>query len=166
MGVVERRQPSRREQLAEAASWTRDTPVPQPVGSDRLVLILESLRALSAVRRQVRAFLAAGLTGDPGDAGEDAVERAILVIDELTSNALRHGSAPSRLHLWDEPGRWLVIVSDAAPHRQPTPAVDRPAGAGGYGLYVIADLTSAHGVDYEPDVKLVWACLDKPTSAT
>lgn len=150
------------ERVTAAASWAQDTPVPQPTDDSQLVLKLESLRALSKVRRQVRAFLAAGLPADAGDGGEDAVERAILVIDELTSNALRHGTAPSRLSVCDEPQRWLVIVSDSAPDRSPTPAVDRPAGAGGYGLYVISDLSTARGVHYAPDHKLVWACLPKP----
>lgn len=153
---------SPRQQLAAAASWAQPSPVPRPAETDRLVLVLESLRALSVVRRQVRAFLTSGLPEQAGDAGEDAVERAILVIDELTSNALRHGSPPSRLHVCDEPRRWLVIVSDSAPDRRPTPAVGRPAGAGGYGLYVISDLAADHGVDYQQQQKLVWACLDKP----
>nr|WP_281371892.1 ATP-binding protein [Modestobacter versicolor] len=94
---------------------------------------------------------------------EDAIERAVLVIDELTSNALRHGSPPSSLHIGDDDGRWIVIVTDGAPGVAPTPARDRPAGQGGYGLYVIADLTAEHGVHYEPDRKLVWACLVKPS---
>jgi two-component sensor histidine kinase len=123
---------------------------------------------LSAVRRQVRTFLSGTLEADntPTSSGEDeeaadAVDRAILVIDELASNALRHGAAPASLHLCDEPDRWIVIVSDGAPHRSPTPAIGRPEGQGGYGLYVIADLTGAHGVHYEADLKRVWACIDK-----
>lgn len=153
---------SPQESAATAASWARNSSIPEPVGSERLVLVLESLRGLSAVRRQVRAFLAAGCTTGSPEACEDAIERAVLVIDELTSNAVRHGLPPSSLQVCDDPHRWLVIVRDAAHHRRPTPAVDRPAGQGGYGLYVIADLTSAHGVHYEADHKLVWACLDKP----
>ena len=77
---------------------------------------------------------------------EDAVERAVLVIDELTSDALRQGSLPSSLHIGDDDGRWIVIVTDGAPGEAPTPARDRPAGQGGYGLYAIADLTAEHGV--------------------
>ena len=77
---------------------------------------------------------------------EDAVERAVLVIDELTSDALRQGSLPSSLHIGDDDGRWTVIVTAGPPGEAPTPARDRPAGQGGYGLYVIADLTAEHGV--------------------
>lgn len=151
---------------AEAhASWHGDSPVPTAAGT-RLSLRLESLRGLSVVRRQVRHFLFSSLGGRRDEevppAVEDAVERAVLVVDELTSNALRHGSAPSSLHIGDDGGRWTVVVTDGAPERAPTPAGERPAGQGGYGLHVIADLTTGHGVHHEPERKLVWACLLKP----
>ena len=154
-------------EYAEAyASWRDDRPVPAAADA-RLSLQLVSLRGLTAVRRQVRHFLmsslGAGWDDEAPPAAEDAVERAVLVIDELTSNALRHGSAPSSLHIGDDEGRWIVIVTDAAPGRAPTPARGRLAGEGGYGLYVIADLAVEHGVHYEPDRKLVWACLIKPS---
>ena len=153
-------------EYAEAyASWHADSPVPT-AAETRLSLGLESLRGLSSVRRQVRQFLLSSLGAGRDDelppAVEDAVEQAVLVIDELTSNALRHGSAPSGLHIGDDEGRWIIIVTDGAPQRAPTPARDRPAGQGGYGLYVVADLTAEHGVHYERDRKLVWACLVKP----
>jgi len=159
-------------QYAQAfASWQTEAPVPAAAES-RLTLELASLRALAGVRRQVRAFLSAALATDDSragtpeaDAAEEAIDQAILVIDELASNALRHGSPPSSLHLCDEPDRWLVIVTDSAPSRPPTPALERPAGQGGYGLYVIADLTGTHGVHYEPDRKMVWACINKPHPA-
>ncbi|WP_207500308.1 ATP-binding protein [Klenkia soli] len=160
--VVDRERLTPQQHAAAAASWSRESPVPGPHRTDRLVLLLDTLRGLSAVRRQVRTFLASGLADDAGDAGEDAVERAVLVIDELTSNALRHGRSPSRLQVCDDQDRWIVVVGDAAPERLPTPAVDRPAGEGGYGLHVVSDLSTAHGVHYEVDQKLVWACLEKP----
>ncbi|WP_369136999.1 ATP-binding protein [Modestobacter versicolor] len=154
-------------EYAEAyASWHDDNPVPA-AAETRLLVQLESLRGLSLVRRQAQHFLlsslGAGERVDVAPAVEDSVERAVLVIDELTSNALRHGSPPASLHIGDDDGRWIVIVTDGAPGVAPTPARDRPAGQGGYGLYVVADLTAEHGVHYEHDRKLVWACLIKPT---
>jgi hypothetical protein len=150
---------------AATASWHEDTPVPGTVDA-RLALQLGSLRGLGAVRRQVQAFLLSSLGTGPDDVPEpvveDAVERAVLVIDELTSNALRHGSPPSSLHVADQDGRWVVTVTDSAPDRLPTPAVERPAGQGGYGLYLIADLTTAHGVHRDGDRKTVWVSIPKP----
>lgn len=153
-------------QYAEAfASWHSDSPVPAAADT-RLVLQLTSLRGLSGVRRQVQDFLLSSLGAGGGQdvpvAVEDLVDSTILVIDELASNALRHGAPPSSLHISDEDGRWIVVVTDSAPDRPPTPALERPAGQGGYGLYVVADLTNAHGVHYEPDRKLVWVCVAKP----
>jgi len=152
---------------AEAlTSWHTDRPAPTAADT-RLALELKSLRGLSAVRRQVRDFLLSsfgtGRDEDVSPAVSDAVDRAILVIDELASNAVRHGTPPSDLQIEDEEHRWIVVVTDSSPDRLPTPARERPAGQGGYGLYVIADLTAAHGVHCEADRKHVWACLTKPT---
>ena len=148
---------------ALAATWLAQSPLPE-VSDTGLTLALASARALGAVRQQVRAFLAASLDADlPADTVEDILDNAILVIDELTSNAVRHGAPPSRLDVCDEADHWVVLATDSAPDRPPTPALDRPPGAGGYGLYLIADLTQGHGVHYEPDRKLVWARIDKPT---
>ena len=145
---------------AEAlASWRTDRPLPGAV--ERLTLQLQSLRALSGVRRQVRKFLVASLGAgrvvDVTECFEDVVERAIFVVDELTSNALRHGAPPCGLHIGEKDSHWIVIVTDGAPDQPPTPARERPAGQGGYGLYLVADLTAAYGVHYETDRKMVWA---------
>ncbi|GAB4081129.1 SpoIIE family protein phosphatase [Modestobacter muralis] len=146
------------ERYTEArATWRGGDPVPAPAEAG-LEVELTSLRGLSGVRRQVREFLTSSL--GPGS-DEDVVDQAVLVIDELASNALRHGSRPAGLHLGDEGTRWVVRVTDSAPGRRPAPAGGRPAGQGGYGLYVVADLTSARGVHYGTDSKVVWAAFDK-----
>ena len=152
--------PAQHASLAE--SWRAQSALPE-VSDTGLTLALATLRALGSVRRQVRAFLQDSLSpAVDAERAEDVVDNAILVIDELTSNAVRHGTAPSRLDVCDEPDHWIVIATDSAPDRPPTPARDRPAGAGGYGLYLVGDLTDAHGVHYETDRKMVWARLGKP----
>ncbi|MFQ1004115.1 SpoIIE family protein phosphatase [Modestobacter sp. SSW1-42] len=143
---------------AAHAGWHSDSPVPAVSGA-RLTLELASLRGLSGVRRQMRQFLLSSVDAGPGV--EDAVERAVLVIDELASNALRHGAPPASLHIADEDTRWIVLVTDSAPGRRPTPARGRREGQGGYGLYVVEDLTADHGVHYAAERKVVWAVLDK-----
>lgn len=153
------------------ASWRVDRPLPDAETRAVLELPLTSVRELSRVRRRVREFLTETGTPLPDAPGaraladledvEDLVERAILVIDEMASNAVRHGSTPAVLQILDEQAAWMILAIDSAPHRLPEPAIDRPAGQGGYGLYVIADQTTSHGVHCEDDRKLVWATIDK-----
>lgn len=147
---------------AVRASWRQVAPVPGIPPAE--VVELTSLRQLGAVRRHVRAFLTTSLQADgvvAEDEVDEVVERSILVIDELASNALRHGAPPASLDLREAGDHWVVVATDSARDVLPTPAVDRPAGQGGYGLYVIADLTSAHGVEIDDDRKRVWALLAK-----
>ncbi|WP_410655759.1 ATP-binding protein [Amycolatopsis sp. lyj-112] len=110
------------------------------------------------VRQAVRQVLAAyrGLT----------VDDAVLVADELISNAHRHGDAPRacRLRLIHE-GRYLRIeVEDASP-RQPRQRT--PNGSGGRGLLLIDRLASTWGVDNGTGHKTVWAelALDREGSS-
>lgn len=150
----------------DRASWQTVSPVPGLAPAH--VLELSSVRHLGAVRRHVRAYLTASLQADgvvDEDDVDEIVETSILVIDELASNALRHGALPASLDLREAGDHWVVVATDSAQHDLPTPAVDRPAGHGGYGLYVIADLTSAHGVEIDGDRKRVWALLPKARRA-
>ena len=103
---------------AAYASWHGDSPVPA-TSTTRLSLQLGSLRALSTVRRQVQEFLLSSLDfareDDVPVPIEDAVGQAVLVIDELTSNALRHGSlvdAMDGLDLTGEYRAWLPVPAE------------------------------------------------------
>jgi anti-sigma regulatory factor (Ser/Thr protein kinase) len=154
--------PTPGEVAAARTSWRQVSQVPDVAPAETIELT--SLRELRDVRRRVRAVLAASLDdGDEPDevAREDVVERVVLVIDELASNAVRHGAPPATLEVRESGDHWVVVVTDAAPDALPAPAVDRPAGQGGYGLYVIADLATAHGVEVHGDRKRVWARLAK-----
>ena len=67
-------------------------------------------------------------------------ERLVLIADELTSNALRHGGLPVATALSRTGDQWLVAVSDTSTEVPPAPAVGRDPGLGGFGLYLVADL--------------------------
>lgn len=110
-----------------ATTWTRAA-VPAS-GPPCHTCHLADLPRLAALRRHARRLLTG--TGIPGDTSAEAVDRAVLVIDELASNALRHGAPPASVTLRDRGTAWLVVVTDAALDQPPTPAVDRPAGQGG-----------------------------------
>jgi anti-sigma regulatory factor (Ser/Thr protein kinase) len=115
------------------------------------------LADLPGIRTLIRTFMAAGHAHVPPSS--DWVEQFVLVIDEITSNALRHGANPVHLGLGTDRASWLVTLTDHAPGAPPVPAIDRAPGAGGYGLYMIAHLTSDHGWHSKDNHKTVWALL-------
>jgi anti-sigma regulatory factor (Ser/Thr protein kinase) len=106
---------------------------------------------LSAIRQRVRELLA-GRTGL-------AVEDAVLVTDELVSNAYRHGLPPRtvRITARDAWQRLLIEVTDASPAQ---PMLRSPDRTGGLGLMLIDRLTTSWGVRRHDGHKTVWAELD------
>ncbi len=112
-----------------------------------VVCDLESVPTRS-VRQLVRGLLAdhTGVT----------VEDAVLVVDELVSNACRHGRAPRlcRLLLIDHGGRLRVEVDDSSPDEPRIRTRDR---TGGRGLILVDRLASRWGTDHYEDHKTVWA---------
>ncbi|HEY4630441.1 MAG TPA: ATP-binding protein, partial [Blastococcus sp.] len=124
-----------------------------------------TLAELRALRLQLRATLSNG--SRPSGATDDDVERLLLAFEELVSNGLRHGRGPVRVAVTTTGSGWLIEVSDAAGDSPPEPAIDRDAALGGLGLYLVAQLSAAHGWTAEKDGrKVVWAWLEsagKPT---
>jgi hypothetical protein len=88
----------------------------------------------------------------------------VLIADELTSNALRHGGTPVATALSRLGDHWLVAVSDTSTDVPPAPAVGRDPGLGGFGLYIVADLAARHGWCVARGTKTVWAVV--PATAT
>jgi Histidine kinase-like ATPase domain len=118
-----------------------------------------SAAELTAHRRQLSAVLHDGHR--PPDAREGAVERLLLAFEELASNALRHGGSPVEAVVTSTGTGWLLEVSDAAADSPPVPAIGRDAALGGLGLYLIAQVCSAHGWTTAGDGrKVVWARVD------
>lgn len=118
---------------------------------------------VTELRLHMRAGLADGARR--GDLDVDDVERLLLVFEELTSNGLRHGRAPVRVVVTTTRTGWLIVVSDAAVDRPPTPAVGRDAADGGLGLYLVARLSAAHGWAVQDDRKHAWARIDYAAGA-
>jgi len=109
-----------------------------------------------------RRRLAATMHDDmrPVGADEGAVERLLLVYEELVSNALRHGRPPVCAELTTYSTFWLLDVSDAATDSPPSPAVDRDPAHGGLGLYMVGHLCGARGWTVIDNRKHVWARID------
>ena len=131
------------------ALWPAARP---PAAPDRFVWDLGSVAELPVVRAEVRAHLAAPELSDLRD-------RLVLALDEMASNALRHGGGEVRASVRPLPDAWLIEVRDGAPGTPPSPAVGRDPSEGGLGLYLIAELSTAHGWYVDGDAKTVWAVL-------
>jgi anti-sigma regulatory factor (Ser/Thr protein kinase) len=112
----------------------------------------------STVRDVVRTLL----TGRSGLMVEDAV----LVTDELVSNAHRHGGSPGhcRFALLDNGGYLRIEVDDAS---QDPPRIRPADSSGGRGLVLVDRLASHWGVQHHAHHKTVWAelALDRPGSS-
>ena len=120
-----------------------------PAGT--VVELPTSPRAAHLARELVRRHAAKRLS--PG-----AMEDAVLLVSEVVTNALLHGSPPVTLALYpvDDAGRLRVSVSDrqlADPVVQPR----EPLAAGGRGMAVVAQVATRWGVDHLSDgTKRVW----------
>ena len=121
---------------------------------------LNSLQELSALRARLRSTL----TGSPRVVNPERdhwSERLVLIADELTSNALRHGGQPVATALSRQSDRWLIAVNDSSTDVPPAPAEGRDPGQGGFGLYLVADLSAAHGWFLMRGSKSVWAVVEE-----
>ncbi|WP_369973562.1 MULTISPECIES: ATP-binding protein [Pseudonocardiaceae] len=100
------------------------------------------------VRRLVRGLVA--------DHGGVVVEDAVLVADELVSNAHRHGAPrrTCRATLIHHGRRLRIEVDDTA---SGLPRIRPPDHSGGRGLLLVDRLASAWGVQHRAGGKTVWA---------
>src|SRR4051812_35656207 len=124
-----------------------------------------SLAALSRMRSGLRRAVHAAVgDGRPAwldvEALDDALERLLLVFEELVSNGLRHGRPPICVAVHATASGWLLTVADDAGRIAPVPAVGRDAAAGGMGLHMAAQMASAHGWTREGRRKTVWAVVE------
>ena len=129
--------------------WLPATPPPASHGR---TWDLSEIAELPRMRAELRELLGDG-------AGAELRDRLVLALDEMASNALRHGGGSVRAAVRRAESAWLLEVSDAAADQPPTPAVGRDPSRGGLGLYLIAELSSAHGWYVEGGAKHVWALL-------
>ncbi|KIF07508.1 histidine kinase [Streptomyces sp. RSD-27] len=86
-----------------------------------------------------------------------------LILSELVTNALRHGSAPVRVRLLHDHGLTCEVWdgSSTAPHLRYAATTDE----GGRGLFLVAQLSEHWGTRYTPGGKVIWAELGPPGAA-
>lgn len=108
-----------------------------------------------AVVGEVRARALRRLADWGLDEAAFAVE---LMLSELVTNAIRHGSGPVRVRLLH--GRTLICevcdASNTAPHLRRAASTDE----GGRGLFLVAQLARSWGTRYLPQGKVIWAECD------
>ena len=135
--------------------WPSASP---PEATPALHWALQEVAQLPRVRAELRQH-ASPATGTPMD--PDLLDQLILALDEMASNALRHGggSVEATVRLTED--AYLVEVSDSATTAPPAPAVGRDPSEGGLGLYLIAELSTRHGWYVRNGHKHVWALLPR-----
>lgn len=127
---------------------------PTPTGAERVRHLPMSRSAPAAARRFVAEALA-----DWGASWDDVVDPALLVVTELTTNAVAHGHSSCTVALGRAHGVLRISVGDRHPA---LPVVREPDAArpGGRGLYLVDRLSLRWGVEAGEGGKVVWADLD------
>jgi two-component sensor histidine kinase len=134
--------------------------VPPPSGfHEHWCQQLRSLAELARLRARLRSTLTGSAIVERPE-HDHWSERLVLIADELTSNALRHGGPPVATSLSSGRDQWLLTVRDSSLQVPPLPAKGRDPGLGGFGLYLVADLSARHGWAQERGAKTVWAVVD------
>jgi anti-sigma regulatory factor (Ser/Thr protein kinase) len=124
----------------EPAEYLRSLPVPdEPLEDSVPRLAAEEVTDFIGLRRSV----AAELGSVPASA--ELRDDFLLAVDEMTSNALRHGGAPVSLHLWVAPDRMVCTIADCGPGWDDPFAGYGPAhgddlSRGGMGLWLARQL--------------------------
>jgi anti-sigma regulatory factor (Ser/Thr protein kinase) len=134
-------------------AWPSASP---PPAAPALQWDLRDVAELPQVRAQLRRHVAGHAVADP-----DLLDQLILALDEMASNALRHGGGGVRAAVRLTPDAYLIEVSDRAASSPPSPAVGRDPSEGGLGLYLIAEMATAHGWYAQLGHKYVWALLPR-----
>jgi anti-sigma regulatory factor (Ser/Thr protein kinase) len=132
--------------------YLQELPVPsEPLEDTEPLLRADAVRDLRGLRREL-ADRAADAKLAPGS--QPALEDFLLAVDEMTTNALRHGRPPVSLRLWASEERLVCTITDrGAGFEDPFigygPAHGDDLSLGGMGLWLARQLCDH--VDITPD---------------
>lgn len=135
--------------------WPSASP---PAAEPGLSWELRDVSELPRVRADLRRHVT--VRADPA-ADPDLVDHLVLALDEMASNALRHGGGAVAAAVRATDDAYLIVVSDRGVDSPPSPAVGRDPSEGGLGLYLIAELATGHGWSVSGGSKHVWALLPR-----
>ena len=126
--------------FTEPAEYVRTLPMAaEPLESSPPRLAAPDVADFIGLRHAVAAVLA-GV-----DAPRDLIDDFLLAVDEMTSNAVRHGRPPVSLRLWTAPDRIVCVIGDGGPGWDDPFAGYGPAhgddlSRGGMGLWLARQL--------------------------
>jgi anti-sigma regulatory factor (Ser/Thr protein kinase) len=137
--------------FTEPAEYLRALPVPdEPLDATVPRLHASHVADFASLRRA----LATELAGVPADS--DVVQDFLLAVDEMTSNALRHGGRPIDLRLWIGTERIVCTIGDRGtgwddPFAGYGPAHGDDLSHGGMGLWLARQLCDHVDITTGPD---------------
>ncbi len=137
--------------FVDPAEYLRGMPVPvEPLQGSAPRLAVDDVVDPIALRHAVAAELAA-VRGP-----REVVEDFLLAVDEMTSNALRHGAPPVGLRLWASADRLVCTVTDSGPGLDDPFAGYGPAhgddlSRGGMGVWLARQLCDHVDISSGPD---------------
>ena len=146
--------------FVDPAGYLRSLPVPdEPLEATAPRLSAPDVSDFVGLRHA----LAGELAGTGGDA--DLLEDFRLAVDEMVSNAVRHGRPPVGLRLWTAPDRIVCTISDGGPGWDDAfagygPAHGEDLSRGGMGLWLArqlcdhVDISGGHGSDDDAGVQV------------
>lgn len=146
--------------FTEPAEYLRRLPVPdEPLEATPPRLHASSVADFASLRRALAAELA-GVAAD-----EDLLQDFLLAVDEMTSNALRHGGRPVDLRLWVAADRVVCTIGDRGagwddPFAGYGPAHGEDLSRGGMGLWLARQLCDHVDITTGPDGALVRLTVD------
>ena len=91
----------------------------------------------------------------------DALDRLVLLVSELVTNAVRHACTPAELRIWINDQLVLVKVCDGSP-AAPQVRLQAPDATSGRGMFLVQRLATRWGIEAKDPGKCVW--FELPTS--
>ena len=107
----------------------------------KVIELPRSREAARVARGHVRAFF------EELNAAADVVDKALMVVTELVTNALIHGRGRLQLHLGTIEDFGYIAVSDRAPDRLPVVDLAPHQRLSGRGLALVAAFSERWGTD-------------------
>ncbi len=126
--------------FVDPATYLRELPVSdEQLESTPPLLADDDITDYAGLRHAVRDRLS------DVDGPADVLEDFLMAVDEMASNAVRHGGAPAGLRLWSGPGRLVCTIRDAGrgwddPFAGYGPAHGEDLSHGGMGLWLARQL--------------------------